>query len=329
MGSSFHEILAEPKLKVSTKSVWNGYALYLSGRYALLDLVLYKKKYEGLTEIYIPSYYCHDVTRLIENQIRVHFYECSPISVVDLSIFPHGATVVLVEYMGNKVKVSGDNMLKVIMDKTHNPFLEHSYPFTPEFQFGSLRKVLPTGEGGFLFPKLNYSFKKTVYTHNDKLTSLKSAMYFKKLYLDGKEVDKNNFLKEFGAFEAFLNSTTDVYGISKLTLAYLSELDINNIYQKKDKNLEFLYSYYKNNEKIKFFKNNCYFSFFISLDNYNFIRMWLINNNVYPIVLWPDYEGNTHLINGDVLVSLHADFRYGLEDLKKLTIILDGMLCEI
>lgn len=329
MGSSFHEIIDKLNLQIPDISLWDDYALYLSGRYALLDLILYKKKYESLLDIYLPSYYCHDVTRLIENQIKVHFYECSPISVVDLSLFPKGATVLLVEYMGNMVQSIGDNTLRIIMDKTHDPFSEYAYPFIPEFYFGSLRKVLPTGEGGFLFPKLYNSLKKTTNVHNDKLRSLKNAMHLKKMYLLDEDVSKDQFLKEFNNFEGFLNSTIDVFEMSEQSLNDLYSLNIDGIYKKKYKNLEYLYSYYEDNKKINIFKNNCYFSFFISFESYAFVRMKLISNNIYPIVLWPNYEGDIYLINGTVLVSLHADFRYNLEDLKKLTIILDGILCGI
>lgn len=329
MGSSFHETSAETKSRVPNKIVWDSYALYLSGRYALLDLILYKIKYEELTEIYMPSYYCHDVTHLIENQIKVNFYECSPISVVDLSLFPQGATVLLVEYMGNMVRSIGNNTLRIIIDKTHDPFSEYAYPFLPEFYFGSLRKVLPTGEGGFLFPKLYNSLKKTTYIHNDKLRSLKSAMHLKKMYLCGADIPKNDFLKEFNDFERFLNNTVNIYEISEQTLKDLSELDVGAIYDRKYENLEYLYSYYEENKKIRKFKNRCYFSFFISFEKYAFVRTQLINNNIYPIILWPNYEGNIHLINGKLLISLHADFRYDLVDLKKLTIILDGIFCEI
>ena len=328
MGSSFHEISTELISSISNVS-WNDCELYLSGRYALLDLVLYKKNYEALTEIYVPSYYCHDVTRLLESQIEVKLYECSPISMVDLSIFPKGATVILVEYMGNKVKTISDNSLKIIIDKTHNPLSKFSYSFIPEFQFGSLRKIFPTGEGGFLFPKLCSSLKKISSINDENLKSLKRAMHLKKLYLHGGYIDKKDFLTEFNAFEEFLNNTTDIYSISEDTLALLSTLDIDTLYNNKKKNLEFLYSYYKNSTVIQIFKNNSYFSFLVSLEGYSHIRSKLIDNNVYPIVLWPNYKGDIHLINGYVLVSLHADFRYDLQDLKKLTNILDGIFCEL
>ena len=328
MGSSFHEISTELISSVSNVS-WNDYELYLSGRYALLDLVLYKKAYEGLTEIYVPSYYCHDVTRLIESQIEVKLYECSPISVVDLSLFPRGVTVILVEYMGNKVRTIGDNSLKVIIDKTHNPLSRFSYSFMPEFQFGSLRKIFPTGEGGFLFPKFCSSLKKISSINDENLKSLKRAMYLKKTYLHGGNIDKKDFLTEFNAFEEFLNNTTDIYSMSEDTLALLSKLDVDTLYNNKKKNLEFLYSYYKNSTVIQIFKNKSYFSFLVSLEGYSHIRSKLIDNNVYPIVLWPNYKGDIHLINGYILVSLHADFRYDLQDLKKLTNILDGIFCEL
>lgn len=328
MGSSFHEISTEFTSTISSVS-WSDCELYLSGRYPILDLVLYKKTYESLTEIYLPSYYCHDVTRLIESQIEVKFYECSPISIVDLSLFPIDATVILVEYMGNKVKTIGDNSLKVIIDKTHNPLSKFSYSFIPEFQFGSLRKIFPTGEGGFLFPKLYFSQKKTSSINEDSLKSLKRAMHLKKAYLHGRNIDKKEFLKEFNAFEELLNNTTDIYNISKDTLVLLSTLDVDTIYDNKKKNLDFLYSYYENSAVFRAFKNNSYFSFFVLLEDYAHVRAKLINNNVYPIVLWPNYEGGIHLINGCVLVSLHADFRYDLQDLKKLTNILDGIFCEL
>lgn len=328
MGSSFHEISTELTSNVSSVP-WSDCELYLSGRYAILDLVLYKKIYENLTEIYLPSYYCHDVTRLIESQIEVKLYECSPISIVDLSLFPRDATVILVEYMGNKVRTIGDNSLKIIIDKTHNPLSAFSYPFKPEFQFGSLRKIFPTGEGGFLFPKIYSSHKKISSINDDSLKSLKRAMHLKKLYLHGGDVDKKFFLKDFNAFEELLNNTTNIYSISEDTLELLCTLDVDSLYKNKKKNLDFLYLHYEDNKKIIFFKNNCYFSFFVSLDDYIFIRSWLINSNIYPIVLWPNYEGDIHLIDGKVLVSLHADFRYNLEDLKKLTTVLDGIFCEI
>lgn len=328
MGSSFHEISTELTSSVSNVS-WNDSELYLSGRYAILDLVLYKKAYEGLTEIYMPSYYCHDVTRLIESQIEVKFYDCSPISIIDLSLFPRDATVILVEYMGNKVRTIGDNSLKIIIDKTHNPLSEFSYLFKPEFQFGSLRKIFPTGEGGFLSPKPSYSFKKINNKNNSKLQSLKNAMHLKNLYLSGEKIKKDEFLKVFNNFEYFLNNNSDIYEISKQGLNHLFQLNIDKIYNKKYKNLEYLYTYYKDSKVLKIFKNTCYFSFFIPMDNYYYIKSKLINNNIYPIVLWPNYEGEIHLINGEVLVSLHADFRYNIEDIKKLTIILDGIFCEI
>lgn len=331
MGSSFHECIDELNQQVSSISLWSNYSLYLSGRYALLDLILYKKKHEELTEIYIPSYYCHDVTRLIENHIEVKFYECSPISVINLSVFPKNSTVLVVEYIGNKAKTIGDNTLDIILDKTHNPFSNFSYYFSPKYTFGSLRKILPIGDGGFLFPKLENTCQKGTELNNKNsvLDSLKYAMYLKSLYLQGENVSKDTFLKLFNEFESFLNNTTDIYKISETSLNKLNFLDLDMIYKKKYRNLKALYGYYRNNKKLILFKNDCYFSFLISFDSYDFLKKKLVNKNIYPIVLWPNYNGNINLINGSVLVSLHADFRYEKDDIKKLTYILDGIFCEL
>ncbi len=60
-------------------------------------------------------------------------------------------------------------------------------------------------------------------------------MHLKKTYLHGGNIDKKDFLKEFNAFEELLNNTTDIYGISEDTLALLSTLDVDTLYDNKKK----------------------------------------------------------------------------------------------
>lgn len=331
MGSNFHDC-SDIEIKTTDKQSFLEEAeLYISGRHALLDLVTYQSKYHRLEKIFIPSYYCHDVTKLIEKVVSVEMYHCDPLSTVDVSTFPNKTAVILVEYFGNKVKAKGtsnDSML--ILDKTHNPFSDYNYDFDINYTFGSLRKVLPLSDGGFLTPKLPTSnLESTKDINVVALRDAQKAMRLKTLFLEGYDIDKNIFLNAYSRFEEFLNENEVIYSLSDKSCESIFHIDYKQILLIKERNLNYLNGYYQENSKIKLFLNNCYFSFFINLKDITAFKLALIRSNVYPVILWPDYNNDYNLINNYVLISLHVDFRYRLEDMHKLTKILDGVFCEL
>jgi len=331
MGSNFHDC-SDIEIKTTDKQSFLEEAeLYISGRHALLDLVTYQSKYHRLEKIFIPSYYCHDVTKLIEKVVSVEMYHCDPLSTVDVSMFPNKTAVILVEYFGNKVKTKGgNNNLILILDKTHNPFSDYNYDFDINYTFGSLRKVLPLSDGGFLNPKISASKVKS--TEDINITALveaQKAMKLKSIFLEGCDIDKNIFLNAYYGFEEFLNSNEVIYSLSSKSYESVYHFDYKKILLIKKINIDYLNSYYKEKSKIRLFSNDCYFSFFIEFKYLTSLKLALIKSNVYPVILWPDYNGDYNLINDCVLISLHVDFRYGLEDIEMLTKILDGVFCEL
>lgn len=331
IGSNFHDC-SDLEIRVTDKqSFFEKAELYISGRHALMDLVVYQNKYQGLERIFIPSYYCHDVTRLIEKVVDVEIYNCDLLSVVDLSIFPNKAAVILVEYFGNKVKAKGtSNDSILILDKTHNPFSNYNYDFNVSYKFGSLRKVLPLSDGGFLNPKIvDSNIKSTEDINITALTETQKAMKLKSLFLEGYKIDKNIFLNAYAEFEKFLNSNEVIYSLSNKSHESIYYFDYRNIFLIKKRNINYLNSYYKEKSIIRLFLNNCYFSFFIDFENITAFKVALIKSNVYPVILWPDYNGDYNLINDGILISLHVDFRYNLEDMERLIKILDGVFCEL
>ena len=329
MGSSFHHC-SEPYADAQNyQSVLNTAELYMSGRYALLDLVIYQHTYHALSKIFIPSYYCHDITRLISKVVDVEIYYCDPLSSVDLTLFPDNSTIILVEYFGNKAEVNGQKKdLTLILDKTHNPFSAHDYNFSIDYTFGSLRKVLPISDGGFLTPPVSPSNLKSR-KNISELKDAQKAMRLKQLFLAGHDIDKSEFLNYFGNFENFLNLSDNIFPISAESYEIIFSVDYAKILLLKSKNLRYLKNYYKNNKNLKLFLNDCYFSFFVEPENFDRVKAALIEAKIYPAILWPSYNGSYNLINGHILVSLHADFRYGLEDLKILTYIVDGIFCDL
>ena len=329
MGSSFHEYSDTQFAMQNHQTLLNDAELYLSGRYALLDLIIYQHKHHGLSTLYIPSYYCHDITRLMSKIVEVEIYSCDPFTGIDLTSFPHGSAVILVEYFGNKAEVKGSKQdLLLILDKTHNPFSTYSYNFPIDYTFGSLRKVLPLSDGGFLIPPLSVSQLKSP-ENIKELKEAQKAMQLKKSFLAGCDIDKNIFLNAYGRFEDFLNLSGEIFAISAKSQKSIFSIDTAKLLETKKNNLEYLNSYYQDDQKIKLFLNDCYFSFFINLESLIKLKAALIKAKVYPAILWPAYNGDYNLIDDSILISLHADFRYSLEDMKILTDILDGVFCDL
>lgn len=332
MGSSFHNcedlVLKNGKLQSYTYGV----SLYQSGRQAILDLLIFLKQHENLSKVYIPSYYCHDVTRLLENFLEVILYSVSPIDKIQVPSLTKNSAIILVEYFGHKIITDNEDAFKkstIILDKTHNPFTQYHYEFKPDYVFGSLRKILPFGEGGFLYPRLVYS--NLSYLDNKAeiaLSNLQNGMILKKQYLLEEKIDKSIFLKYFADFEEYLDHNTQIYPISDLTRNKLLSTDFYDLQKSKNKNLVRLYQYFKDKDQLELFENECYFSFFIEKDFWKEFQQRLIQANVYPIVLWPDYHGNLNLINNKVLVSLHADFRYDYYDIDRLIKVLENIIYD-
>lgn len=329
MGSSFHEHSDAQVTKQNHQSLLNDAELYLSGRYALLDLIIYQHKHHGLSKLYIPSYYCHDITRLMSKIVDTEIYSCDPFTGVDLTSFSDGSAVILVEYFGKKAEVKGNKQdLLLILDKTHNPFSTYSYNFFIDYIFGSLRKVLPLSDGGFLVPPVAISQLKPQ-ENIKELKEAQKAMQLKKSFLAGYDIDKSDFLNAYGRFEEFLNLSDEIFAISTKSQEIIFSIDIIKILTTKKNNLEYLNTYYHDDKRIKLFLNDCYFSFFISQESLIELKAALIKAKVYPAILWPAYSGDYNLIGNNILISLHADFRYDLKDMKILTYILDGIFCDL
>lgn len=329
MGSSFHHSIEDITVsKTLYPDFFDKCQLYMSGRHALLEIIDFHSS--NNVKVFIPSYYCHDVTHLIEKIASIELYNCDPFSFVDLSIFPKQSIVVLVEYFGNPARIKDiNNDITILLDKTHDPFSKYDYSFTVDYTFGSLRKLLPIVDGGFLSPPLPSNEDAFADSSYSIVQEVEEAMLLKKSFLNGEIVDKRLFLEVFHSFEAYLNKGKNPIPISKNSYDKLFKIDIDRIKKIKNDNLEYLYSYYSEKSFFEVFYNKSYFSFLVPNDLLIKIKSSLIKNNIYPIILWPNYEGNLCLFEGSVLLSLHADFRYNMSDINKLILILDEIFNDL
>src|SRR5438093_10888592 len=79
-GSNFHWLSYQPK---RTSHPWNGTATrFASGRAALCSLLAYGKQTFGWRTVWLPTFYCHDVTRAVRSAgFQVKLYSDDPLRV--------------------------------------------------------------------------------------------------------------------------------------------------------------------------------------------------------------------------------------------------------
>lgn len=316
MGSFFEEDNTLLQLERNKNFLLEKSELYASGRMALLDLVLYEKTINHVQKIYVPSYYCHDVTRMLEKYLVVEIYDCNILNQIDIKNISNGSLLLLVEYFGNRCLLKDtclNKNIKILLDKTHNPFSNYHYDFDIAYVFGSLRKIFPISDGGFLYPKITLSQK---IENEEFFVEIQVAMQLKKQYLLGDLSDKSDYLKKYNNFENELNKGLCILSISEKSYQKIQYINIDNILKTKNDNLLFLYGIFRN--KLDIFYNNCYFSIWVDEVDLTSIRSYFIEYNVYPIILWLSYMGDVPILNNKVLLSFHVDYRYSTEDLNKL-----------
>jgi hypothetical protein len=70
---------------------------------------------------------------------------------------------------------------------------------------------------------------------------------------------------------------------------------------------------------------------FANQQDREFVRKYLIDNNIYPTILWPIPGEYTEKIKevGDTILSIHCDGRYTSSDMGNIKNILEKALVEL
>lgn len=298
-----------------------------SGRdalYAVLFDIRNKSKYE-IKRIWLPSYYCHSVTHVLERSFDICIYEARPgIEAVISEKLSERDLLVVLEYFGHKanLKFFGDPC--VVLDKTHNPVSTFNYYFNVDFVFGSLRKILPLADGGFYFSS-NIRHEATAQwpvtdKHVFSYVLINKAMRLKLMYLKTGEISKEEFLRIHAEGESQVGEDFTPSGmISGNDLVQYA--DMHYYLSKRIENNNFLkcmieqYDLYFN-----ILDSYIFFIILFSSENHrNFFKFKLIAKNIYPAILWP--IDDKYMLSDDTDLSrrtlvLPTDFRYGKSDME-------------
>lgn len=333
-GSDFHKI----EYPVGNGLPYRIFNCYVSGRQALLDVVLTF----GYRRIWIPSYYCGESIKVIESlDVEIKRYNCLPTDNPDKAVenLPLSSEDLLlrVNFFGlHGFHNSNTYCCDVIEDHTHDLQGEWALNSNARWCFASIRKTLPTPDGGVLWSASEEKLpeqRKRVETVSQIIEYRYSAMEAKRDYLFNQSNDKDKFLSIFRITEDWFGKFK-LSDCSSVTKFIIDSIDVETWYNLKSKNYHELLSSLKFNCSVPVIcrsNNSTPFSLIIIFNSNKLrekARQQLILNSVYPAVLWSDvYEKDIKSINfSERMLSIHCDGRYTEDDIRNLSRILNTVL---
>jgi hypothetical protein len=299
----------------------SSHVLYASGRDALKGLVIHGVSL-GWKKLFIPSYYCHEVTSCIKSLIPIEVYSCNFLTKKTTLEIAEDEAVIGVEYFGarSQVEVIGGVL---ILDVTHDPCSSWNYSRVPDFTFASLRKACFLPDGGCLWSDSNLSLPDVPkLTSFHKITALLmlQAMVLKTIYLSGRGGNKKLFLDLYRRSESIIASDEQVSAPSELTENLLPKFEIAKALEIRSKNCEFL----KENVNgylgcFSILESSAYFVMLFKCANLRLVfSESLVNQNVYPITLWrmdEDIVSDEDKDLSERVLMIHCDARYTKDDM--------------
>lgn len=300
----------------------------------------------GIKSLYMPSYCCHSMLEPITyNKIDIKFYDIefnNSKFTIDYDFNNNCDAVFLINYFGYSIPEISEISLKehnngkiVVFDSTHTIFNNNSIYF--DYIFGSFRKW---GEFnlGFYASREKIPYKSI--SKNDFMSLRNSAFKEKSEYINNKHHNKTLFLKKFITAEELLE--LDYYNgqPDPLSIELLNKIDINKISEKRRINAYFLINAFLELESSVI---NCinildmtdvplFVPIFISNNKRDYLRSYLIKNNIYLPIHWPltnlhkKFNLKSTIYQSEL--SIVCDHRYNLSNMKFIIDIVKQFLSK-
>lgn len=306
-------------------------SLFFSGRAALYQLLNFGITNHGWQDVYLPSYYCHEVYRFIKPlPIEVHYYPFNPESDPEIKIgmIPDRSECVMinVSFFGMPCpKVQSLKETIVIEDLTHRlASVEYSMA---DYCFGSLRKELPLPVGGFVVAPGGNPLPTGVPSKvAERISEEKlKAMRLKFDYLKGLQPEKDTYRELFKTTELEFESELTRAAMPRNTATLLTQLNVNKILNQKQINLKHAIDQLSKNPDVTLFESPAgrpSFGLLLRLASKELrdaLAHYLIDQSIYPAVLWPDQIREPDKDLEDRLLFVHTDFRYDIADITVIT----------
>lgn len=331
-GSDFHTMLnfcntAAESSKVTLYDVHKCMREYACGRHAIEAIC----KYKNWKRIWIPAYFCYDVIEyLVKTGIEIKLYDDSPVKDSDdqeVRNLPYkdGDVLLRINYFDHrKYRTNKGISIPVIEDHTHDIISEWARNSDSSYCIASIRKTMPTAAGGILWSPMGLDLPETI-GETDECKAMAIMRYegmdMKREYLKGKLVDKDKFRKKFQISEKIIEKL-QLSGMDKETLTIAKKMNYLLWNELKADNWRIANEILV--QKFRVLKPYDPFSIIILCDNTKereALRMHLINNMIYPAILWQMPEDSVFEVAKDFskrMLSVHCDPRYSRNDIKEM-----------
>ncbi|MPM20697.1 hypothetical protein SDC9_67133 [bioreactor metagenome] len=337
-GSDFHYIEAV-RNNPTLFDLYPKSNLYANGRQAIQALI----SHEGWKRIWMPDYFCYEIINAIKKiDIQICFYHDNPLSndqkEIEKLSFEEGDVLFRVNYFGIRALRSIIGLsIPVIEDHSHDLVGDwpiHSYA---DWCIASLRKTLPVPEGGILWSPKNHQLPELPKQSNRNILLVKKrweAMRLKKDYIENKIFNKNGFRKLFLETESDFEKLS-IAPITEDCKTFLSNFDIKDWFQQKQYNWHILSDI--QSDKIELLKretgtcnNFSFIMLFQTVAVRDEVRYKLIDNSIYPAILWkiPEDKPDAKDIS-DKMLSIACDGRYTTKDIVVLKSQLENILKHV
>ena len=328
-GSDFHCIENFFSNRASLTRIYPN-SQYLANGRQCVELLILNNHWK---RIWMPAYFCYEVIESIKRTgIEVVFYRDYPLAndkeIIPQLKFREGDVLFRMNFFGlRNFRSNKDIPVPVIEDHTHDLLGHWALYSDADWCIASLRKSLPIAEGGMVWSPLNKTLPECgSITENQLLADERwKAMEWKREYLEGKEISKELFRSIYLSTEEQLESI-DYSQIDNRGMNYVQQLDINAWNNAKRENWKLLKSKLGNKFDILIPEDeSCtLFSLVLKLkdkEERNNVRMQMIENQIYPAVLWnvPELLSDDIVEFSQTMISVHCDGRYTPDDIRILT----------
>lgn len=337
-GSDFHfmEGLFKNKDERGMRRFFPDAKLCFSGRAALYHILDSIPRRDPQPVLWIPDYYCYEVEKFLSDlPLKISCYEDGPLySPMNLSDWDQEGNIFLwVNYFG--LRASPGNPFRkafLIEDHTHDPFSEAALNSRADYCFASLRKTLPLPAGGIYWSPRRRSFTRVLPAGEIQMNLFSkklAAMQLKGLYLKGAAVKKESFRTLFGESETAFEKKQTLGTVSAQIQDLINSLSVELVRERRRENFQLLAKLLNDREKVLNSKtdNKSYplgmVFVFESQKSRDDFKLFLIRNNIYPAVLWPNQKTENAKDFSERMLLVHCDCRHTKEDIQVIATIIN------
>ncbi len=308
--------VAESKRKSPT---WppRSWSLLNSGRAALQQVLDSHGVGHPQGVLWLPSYYCSEVTRYVQRNTPIRVYPCNPTDQSLPSDIPPDDLLLIVSYFGAEPPAHSLDPSQVVLDTTHDPLAPWIDDYRAGWVIGSLRKTLPLPEGGFAHSSRSTSPSLAEPRPSDESRQVAQqgavAMITKARWLAGDpSTDKDEWYRELQQHEDAFDRL-DPASLLPENEQLLRSLPVKSWRQVRLSNLAFLREHLPPLRwAVQLPATYGLVLVCISQEVADTVRGKLVSQGVYPARLWPQPEGSrepdTDLANR--ILVIHTDHRY-------------------